>query len=86
LADGTGRRLASGANDRRVLLWDWTVVLPASLPWSTDASGGGAGAPLLHAINHGAKVNCVVTASTASGARVLLVGGTQRRLHVYELQ
>lgn len=57
MADGTGRRLASGANDRRVLLWDWAAGLPADSPWAPDGHGPASAPALLHAIEHGAKVN-----------------------------
>lgn len=84
LADGSGQRLVSGANDKRVLLWDWTAALPAGSGWADD--GGGARTPLLQEIEHGAKVNCVEAAMGGSGRQLLVVGGTQRRLSVYELR
>ena len=93
LADGTGRRLVSGGNDRRVLLWDWAAAAPPGSGWAAEADAGsgpgslhagGAGA-LLHAIEHGAKVNCVEAGANGAGRAVVLVGGTQRRLAVYEV-
>ena len=84
----------SGANDRRVLLWDWAAAAPQGSEWAAGAHvwpglgserADGAGA-LLQVIKHGAKVNCVEAGAEGPGRGLVLVGGTQRRLAVYEVR